>query len=203
MFDSPIPVPSASHYATLGVRPEATAEELREAMSELAAALRVKKQEVTTALEAVRTAVPGLREAAAEVQKLQADSKADPAAVAAAGRALSQLEVRAVAQNPRYRELCDRERELDDEVLRVNRMALQNTTERLAYDRDHPPFELLKLVDCARDELADPRVTATRLREELIAFLLARGEPVFHPSDLTRTDFTSDFAPNPLLDGPG
>jgi hypothetical protein len=33
MFDSPIPVPSASHYATLGVRPEATAEELREAMS--------------------------------------------------------------------------------------------------------------------------------------------------------------------------
>ena len=40
MFDCPIPLPSSTHYDTLGVRPEATAEELRDAMTELSASLR-------------------------------------------------------------------------------------------------------------------------------------------------------------------
>ncbi len=203
MFDCPIPLPTTSHYDALGVRPEATADELRDAMTELATALRAKKQVVEAELEIVRTAVPGLREAAAEVLQLQTDGKTDPARVAAAGRTLTRLEGQAVALNPRYRDLCNRERELDEEVLRVNRMALQNTAERLNYDKSNPPFELLKIADCSRDELADPRVVAAVLREEIAAFLTGRGEAVFHPSDLTRTDFTGDFTHNPILDGPG
>jgi hypothetical protein len=203
MFDCPIPLPTSTHYDTLGVRPEATAEELRDAMTELSAALRALKKAVVDELEAVRTAVPGLREAAEELKKLQGESGSDPKKVSEAGQNLSRLELQAVAINPRYRDLCNRERELGEEELRVNQMALQNPSARQDYDKSNPPFELLKLADCARDELDDPRFAAARLREELVAFLTARKEPVFHPSDLTRSDFSGDFTHNPILDGPG
>jgi len=204
MFDCPLPLPTSTHYDTLGVRPEATAEELREATSELSAALKAKLAAVTAELEEVRKAVPGLREAAEEVKKSQGDAKADPGAAAAAGRKLTQLELQAVTINPRYRDLCNLERELGEEILRVNELGMENTAKRQGDDKSNPPFELIKLSDCTRDEMAEePRLAAARLREEVAGFLAARGEPVFHPNDLTRTDFTGDFTPNQILDGPG
>lgn len=203
MFDCPIPLPTSTHYDTLGVRPEATAEELRDAMTELSASLRALQKAVVDELEEVRAKVPGLREAAAEVQKIQGEGENDPKRLAEAGRNLSRLELQAVAINPRYRDLCNRERELGEQMLRVNEMGLQNPSARQTYDKSNPPFELLKLADCARDELADPRLAAARIRDELAAFLAARGEPVFHPSDLTRSDFSGDFTHNQTLDGPG
>jgi hypothetical protein len=78
--------------------------------------------------------------------------------------------------------------------------SLQREETRLAYDRAHPPLALLKLEDCADPMFVDERTHLFLLRVAISAFLEARAEPVFHPSDLTRRDFSDDFRFNPLLD---
>jgi hypothetical protein len=80
----------------------------------------------------------------------------------------------------------------------ADRLQLEET--RLAYDRAHPPLALLKLEDCADPMFVDERTHLFLLRLAISAFLEARGEPVFHPSDLTRRDFSDDFRFNPVLD---
>jgi len=68
-----------------------------------------------------------------------------------------------------------------------------------------PPLDLLTLTECPSQPFADPTDTRTplvQLRRELARFLASHGEDVYHPSDLTRDDFTADFTPNELLDGP-
>jgi hypothetical protein len=66
----------------------------------------------------------------------------------------------------------------------------------------HPPLALLKLRDCSPTDPADRRATLQSIRKEVAAFLEARGEIVFHPSDLTRDDFRGDYQPHDLLDPP-
>ena len=71
---------------------------------------------------------------------------------------------------------------------------------RLAYDRAHPPLALLKLESCADPVFVDRRTRMFLLRMALSEFLIARQEQVFHPSDLTRGEFSDDFSFNPALD---
>jgi hypothetical protein len=77
---------------------------------------------------------------------------------------------------------------------------LQREATRLAYDRAHPPLALLKLEDCADPVFVDERTHLFLLRVAISAFLEARQERVFHPSDLTRREFSDDFRFNPVLD---
>jgi hypothetical protein len=77
---------------------------------------------------------------------------------------------------------------------------LQREDARLAYDRAHPPLALLKLEDCADEWLVDERTCMFLLRLAISEFLAARHERVFHPSDLTRSDFSDELDFNPVLD---
>ena len=118
--------------------------------------------------------------------------------------AIAQLERKAISVQPRFLELREQTSSLDRRILDLNRLSLEKPAERLAYDSAHPPLALFKLTSCTRDEaLIDRRTSLALLRADLSGFLEAQGEAVFHPSDLTRTDFSGDFASTPLLDGAG
>jgi hypothetical protein len=71
----------------------------------------------------------------------------------------------------------------------------------------HPPCDLLKLERDASNPFAaaedldlDRRLTLVLLRRELAKFLSGKGEDVYHPSDLTREDFSGDYDFHDLLD---
>jgi hypothetical protein len=82
----------------------------------------------------------------------------------------------------------------------INGWNLDMPDARLAYDCDHPPLALLKLAPSADAALTEPRTCLFLLRSAIAEFLDAKGEAVFHPSDLTRRDFTDDFSFHELLD---
>ncbi|WUH98420.1 hypothetical protein OHR68_33720 [Spirillospora sp. NBC_00431] len=87
------------------------------------------------------------------------------------------------------------------ELAAAHAIRLESVTDRAVYDAAHPPLELLKLRPTWHPVLDGAAVRSYVLRRELEAFLEERGEPVYRPSDLTRTDFTADHTPDPLLDG--
>ncbi len=138
MFEFPLPTPRDTSYTRLGIGPEATTDEVRDA-------------------------------AARYVSSLKAGS-ADP-----------------------------------DKLAEANKLKdLATTKERERYDAEHPPLGLLRLEpmwEGVFGDRAERLVVLAVLRRELEAFLVHRGWAVRFPSDLTRTDFTEDFAYSPLLDG--
>jgi hypothetical protein len=88
------------------------------------------------------------------------------------------------------------------ELTEAHAVDLESSTARAAHDDARPPLALMRLLP-AWPPLFEDRATALFvLRRELETFLADQGEPVHHPSDLTRTDFTADFTPDPLLDEP-
>jgi hypothetical protein len=90
--------------------------------------------------------------------------------------------------------------QLQQRVEEVHGWDLDKPEKRSAYDCANPPLALLKLEDAGVAALTDPRVRLFLLRREISEFLLAKGAAVFHPSDLTRRDFSDDFSRNPILD---
>jgi hypothetical protein len=89
----------------------------------------------------------------------------------------------------------------EDAIAEAHALSLEKSDARAAYDAEHPPLPLLRL-EPAWDPVFDHRATSlAALRRELERFLLDAGEMVHHPDDTTRTDFTADFRPTPLLDG--
>ncbi|TYK43648.1 hypothetical protein [Actinomadura decatromicini] len=79
---------------------------------------------------------------------------------------------------------------------------LEKGEARAAYDAQHPPLPLMRLEPAWAPVFDDRAACLAALRRELEAFLLDAGEAVYFPDDTTRTDFTADFTPTPLLDGP-
>ena len=89
----------------------------------------------------------------------------------------------------------------ETELAAAHAIRLENAEDRAAHDAAHPPLALLKLHPTWHPGLDRTAVRFYLLRRELEAFLQERSEPVYRPSDLTRTDFTADHTPDPLLDG--
>lgn len=202
MFDFPLPISRAAIYEKLEVGPEATAEEIGDARTELVNSLRARRMATDRALEEVYALVPEFKSTAEELKTLEGQGReADPARLRRVQIRLGKLEEEAVRINPQFVKLRGEAAELDSEVHAANLIALQSAEERLKYDRANPPCELLKLVDCRHDEFRENRVAMTLVRRELTEFLSLSGEDVFSPSDLTREDFSHDFNHTPLLDG--
>jgi hypothetical protein len=203
MFDYPLMIPGKTEYDDLGVGPEATEQEIRDAIAERNAAWQDEKRGITRRIAAVQRQVAGLKEAEAALAALR---KAQPEAgtdeLASAQRTLAGLEARAIALEPRYRELLARVSELADQIDQSSQNPLEKPDKRREYDRANAPLALLKLVDCTRDGFVEDRRALAQVRHTLALFLAARGEEVFHPSDVTRDDFTRDFQPDPDLDRP-
>lgn len=203
MFDYPIHLPRDTDYHLFGLGPEATADEIREAATEVVAQLQAQADAAERRIAEIQAQVAGLREATDELKALRDRAEeVDPTEYARAQRTLRELEDQAAAIEPQYRELCARPAELKERIEKINCLPLHNPSGRAEYDQAHPPLELLKLADCGQDELFDNRLVLGLVRQELSQFFSAQGEEVFHPSDLTREDFSSDFHPNPILDGP-
>jgi DNA repair exonuclease SbcCD ATPase subunit len=208
MFDYPLWVSRETHYTLLGIPPEATADEIREAINERKQDLAAQVVEIARQVKEVYDKVPDLKKAEEEVRTLRAQrdegKPVDGAAMAAAQKRLDEAEAKARRVNAEFRALQRKQAELEATASGLNNLGLQNTEQRQAYKRAHPPLDLLELTDCASEPFADPADTRTplvQLRRELARFLASLGEEVYHPSDLTREDFTADFTYNELLDG--
>jgi hypothetical protein len=90
----------------------------------------------------------------------------------------------------------------EDKVAQANAMKLESGEQRAAYDAEHPPLALLRLVPPQSSLFQDRDHALAVLRRELERLLSSRGEAVYFPLDVTRTDFTSDFDYSPVLDPP-
>ena len=88
----------------------------------------------------------------------------------------------------------------EDEIAQAHGLSLEKREDRDAYDAEHPPLPLLRLEPAGDPVFEDRATSLAALRRELERFLLDAGEAVHHPDDTTRTDFTADFRPTPLLD---
>jgi hypothetical protein len=89
----------------------------------------------------------------------------------------------------------------DEAIADAHALSLERSEVRAAYDAAHPPLSLLRLEPAGEPVFDDRATSLAAVRRELERFLLDAGEPVHYPDDTTRTDFTADFWPTPLLDG--
>lgn len=89
----------------------------------------------------------------------------------------------------------------EDEIKEANAVNLANKEERGAYDAQHPPIAILRLEPVWYAVFEDRAEGLAVLRRDLERFLGMLGAPVSPPSDLTRADFSDDFAHASLLDG--
>jgi hypothetical protein len=203
MLAFPLFISDTSDYATLGIGPEATSEEINEAKLELIDRIKAIRRQIDRKIDGVYRDVDGLKAASEELKELRGRGDvANPEALRAAELRLAGLEEKARLLAPEFQEWTERSAELERQIHDVNRMGIHKREERLAYDRRNPPFELLQLARPRRDCFSDPRVVLAMLRRELVELLDSRGEDVFHPSDLIRDDFTGDYCFNPILDTP-
>jgi len=200
-FDYPLPIPQKTLYSQLGIEPEAADDEIRAATGGTDSRLKDERAAAERALEEIYAAVPGLKDAHDLVRTLQGAGKEGADGLAEAQRKLADLERKAQSVNPDFRQLRERPAELSRKIEENNKLPLSSREGRNAYDQANPPLALFKLADCARDGFTANKVALTLVRREIAQFLTSRGEEIFHPSDLTREDFSADFYPNPILDG--
>ncbi|MFH1464833.1 MAG: hypothetical protein ABIO70_10655 [Pseudomonadota bacterium] len=143
--------------------------------------------------------------------RLGVTPEVDPAALARAlnafraAREREQLTLRAKQEakgsfSPEEQRRLD---ELAEELRELNGLALDSEVGRATYDGEHPPLALLKLVEGSVPLYDDWGATLAMLRKELTEWIEAKGEPVAHPTDLSRRDFSGDFTHLDLLDGGG
>jgi len=202
MLDYPLILPVKTEYDELSIGPEVGNQEIRTAQHELIEELRARCRAAQTRLQQIYAQVEGLEEALRRIDELRQNDQTDPMEILNQERRLAELQQTARELDPDFAQLHDRVRELEQQEEAVNRMRILKA-DRADYDREHPPLELLKLENCTRDEFAlDSPLLLWLLRRELGRFLRIRGEAVFHPSDLTRDDFRSDFTKNKYLDDP-
>jgi hypothetical protein len=209
VFDYPLFVPNFTLYEDLGIEPEATMQQIQDAINERKQEYQTQAGEISKKLYKVYQKVQGLQET--EDQALTLKHENPDFRASNQGKKslevherLDNLRKQAVAENSEYMQLRDQLRDLTAKEENLNNLPLSNPTNRLDYDRANPPLELLKLAECTRNDLFDRghgSIALTVLRDELSQFLAEQGEVVFHPSDLTRADFSSDFSYVPLLDG--
>jgi hypothetical protein len=201
IFDYPIPPLRAGLYAQLGLQPDATAEEINEGRQELSTSLKLRQKRLQRELEMVFQAVPGLREAWAEQKAFDEGLSSDAGSLRALQQKLAGLEKRASAVRADFLQLREQVADLERQLHEVNLMPIGNPADRRDYDREHPPFELIKIADCTSSPLEVRKTMLAMVRAELSDFFEQAGEAVFHPSDLTRSDFSHDYTPDKNLDG--
>ncbi len=107
---------------------------------------------------------------------------------------------KAKKQSPQLLELLQKKRRLEKELETSGEMVFARHDERVAYDDDNAPFAMLKFEDKASGVPADAMETLMLIRRDILAAMEKSAETVYHPSDLTRTDFTGEYTYHKLLD---
>ena len=202
MFDVPLPVPGNTMYQEIGVDPDASDAEVRWAVGEYRTQLTAEQGALDQDVRQTIVSVEGFREALAALDALRDDATPEGASrLADAQATVARLEEAAVAHDPEFRRKRERSLVLVEKINTLNKVGLDGPEGRAAYDKAHPPLALLRLASDPTGELPDVGKALVLLRMELSSYLAQHGEDVFHPSDLTRDDFSADFAFQPLLDG--
>jgi hypothetical protein len=203
MFNYPLPIPANTLYQELGVDPEAPADEVRNARTDVINALKRRKAALDAELEAVYALVEGMRKAYADLEEQENKGpKADADERRSAHKAVIVLERKAGQINPKFKEMRAKSADLEAKIKRLNSLSIDSPEKRQEYDQANPPLALVKLADWPKDAFTDNKTALLLLRRELTEFLAEAGEEAFHASDFTRTDFSGDFSHNPQLDGP-
>jgi hypothetical protein len=202
LFSAPLPTPTPRLYRELGVQPDASSDEVAWAKVSASARLRREQAGLEQALDTLEAEVGGLRDAAERLRRLRGAEQPAADELLDAERTLARLEIEAFAVDPLFRDKRRRLAEVQQTILELAGGGLDEPGKRLEYDRAHPPLAILKLEECAEGAFEDPRTCLFLLHTTLASFLAGQGERVYHPSDLTREDFSADFDHNELLDGP-
>jgi len=202
MFKYPLIKPKNTVYHKLGISPVSTAGDIRDAKTDLITSLGEKKKKIEKRRRVVFSQIPELEKLTREVEQAhQQDSKCDPKELNRRHKELARLETEARKIEPGYLRLNQQLEEIDREINEINNLRLESPEVREKYDRSTPPCALLKISRPPFLLFSDRRVTMYLIREEIVRFLeKEKNSPCYHPSDLTRTDFTSDYIYNDLLD---
>ncbi len=205
LFSYPLPDVHNTAYQKLGVAPTATLDEIRNAKSSTVNRIKGELAEISGKLEDVYKRVPEIRQTEKDVEDLRAATNQGgdiSNRLREKERALAKLEERAISINPEYKELQKKEKDLEKQINEINMLNLENSAEREVYDESAPPCALLKLESDQQEVFTDRgrKTTLYLLRAEVSQFLEGNGGKCYHPSDLTRSDFLSDFSHNSLLD---
>lgn len=200
VFDYPISVPRDTLYARLGIPPEATMAEVQDAKGALVEEIGVARRRVEKRLAEVDEQVAGLAEARSTLERAINEGASDEEKSSIRSR-LNDLERKAEEFCPEYRSLRREQDDLHKRLIEINGMVISDPKGRADYDLEHPPLSVLRLTDCGPDLLGDHPDALPLLRAEISRFLEDKGETVFHPTDVTRRDFSGDLTHTPLLDG--
>lgn len=203
MFNYPLPNAGMTLYHRLGILPTATEQQIRTAIADQKEDLLKRKRGLERKLNRINTEFPELETLKARIESLKKTSTTD--AVEALRKAIDEkrsLEKKAETIEPAYRDIISELKEIERKINELNSLKLDNTRERNAYDLRNPPCALLKLKAFEDPLFSEPEVALTIIRREIANFLAEENNMVcYHPSDLTRTDFTADFNYHPILDG--
>jgi len=202
-FEYLVRIPTDTAYDDLGIDATASDQEVRWAVDEKKRQLATKRDEFRGRVDDVIAKVPGYKGVLDRVAELKRLNELSHSAESAdLEKVLIQMERKALQEDPKFLEnrvLCEK---LDKEIHQWSERSLDNPDERTKYERKHPPLALLKLWDCGQAQFTERRVAMLLIRREVASFLEGKGERVFHPSDITRTDFHGDYQMNELIDHP-
>jgi uncharacterized coiled-coil DUF342 family protein len=206
LFTYPLPDPQNTIYHKLGIPPEATNVEISDALSKMIGQLNKEKDEINKQLTAIYRVVDGIPQAYSDLENIRGKGKdVDQSELEKKEIHLAKLEKEAQRINPDYKNLFERSDELARKINEVNQWGLNNPENRQEYDKKTPPYALLKFEDCDQEVFAESesgkKLALYLLRLEFSEFVADLGEGSYHPSDLTRNNFSSDFTHHPLLDG--
>jgi len=204
LFSYPLPNAKNTAYHKLGITPEATATEIREAKSSSTEKLQKQKKKVELKLSIVYEKVEGLQIAYDKLKALRGQGRdVDTNELITLEQHLAELEKKAFVINPNFKELRKQLRNISQEINEINQLNLETPLVREQYDKENPPCALLKLENNDQEIFTEKgrKLALYLLRLEISDFLSSNGEECYHPGDLTRKDFTSDFTYNLILDG--
>ncbi|MBN1894615.1 hypothetical protein JW906_08970 [bacterium] len=202
MFDYPIVLSGNTTYARLGLSPDVTDNDILDAKGEKLRLLNLRRQELEKRLAKVFEKFPRLLSAKSKLAALKKGSeKTDQTAYKETLSEIVELEKQAQQADPDYKKLETEIEQIDQKINEINLIKLENNEEREKYDLKTPPCILLKLDPFSAAVLSDPRTRLFHIRKALARFFEEkRNIHCFHPSDLTRRIFLSDYEYNPLLD---
>jgi len=203
MFDYPLPKPSNTLYHKLGLTPEATAAEIRDAKTESEKELQARRKSVEKKLNSIDEALPDLKKVQKKITRMKIEQNTeDVQKLLDLIQQQSSLEKEAESINPDYKKLQKELNDLEEEINELHSMQLEKEEDRSKYDRKTPPCAILKLEQSEFPIFSDRKTSLFLLRSELSCYFeKILGISCYHPTDHTRNEFQKDFAYNPLLDG--
>ena len=203
MFDYPLPKPKNTVYEKIGVAPEYTPEEIDTAQKELLNTIKGQKRQIERRLNKVESQLPELVEVRKKIESLTKEEQSTKRKELNDARLrLVRLESEAVHLDSKYHNIRKMLAKVEEQNNEITNIHISNPEKKLEYDLSTPPCALIRLTQQQHPLFIDRRVAIFFIRRDLSAYLGENGgSDCYHPSDHTRTNFTSDYVYNKHIDG--